>query len=310
MVHLFRTIDLLQTPSYLPALNSKPMQWRGRRQSGNVDDQRGGGGGRSFGGMPIKGGLGLVVVIVVISLITGKNPLSLLQQMPMDSGPAVSQTEPYQGTAEEEELAQFVKVVLADTEDVWNQLLNDYREPTLVLFTDHVQSGCGAATSATGPFYCGADERLYIDLSFYDELRSRFGAPGDFAQAYVIAHEVGHHIQRLHGITDKVHAMRNQLSEEEYNKLSVKLELQADFLAGVWAHHAQNTKQILEAGDFEEAMNAASAIGDDRLQKQARGYVVPDSFIHGTSEQRQRWFKKGFVTGDVEQGDTFSAEVL
>lgn len=285
------------------------MQWSGRRQSGNVDDQRGAGGG-SRGGLPIKGGLGLVVIVIIIGLITGKNPLSLLQQMPIDSGPSVSQTEPYQATAEEEELAQFVKVVLADTEDVWNQLLDDYREPTLVLFTGSVQSGCGSADASVGPFYCGADERLYIDLSFYDELRSRFGAPGDFAQAYVIAHEVGHHIQRLHGITDKVHAMKSQLSEEEYNKLSVKLELQADFLAGVWAHHAQNTKQILEQGDFEEAMNAASAIGDDRLQKQARGYVVPDSFTHGTSEQRQRWFRKGFETGDINQGDTFSTAEL
>lgn len=286
------------------------MQWRGRRQSGNVDDQRGGGGGRGFGGMPVKGGLGLVVIVIIFGLITGKNPLSLLQQMPLDSGPSVSQTEPYQATPEEGELSQFVKVVLADTEDVWNQLLDDYREPTLVLFTGNVQSGCGAADASTGPFYCGADERLYIDLSFYEELRSRFGAPGDFAQAYVIAHEVGHHVQHLMGITDKVHSMRNQLSEEEYNKLSVKLELQADFLAGVWAHHAQNTKQILEQGDFEEAMNAASAIGDDRLQKQARGYVVPDSFTHGTSEQRQRWFKKGFTTGDVNQGDTFNSDAL
>lgn len=260
--------------------------------------------------MPVKGGLGLVVIVIIIGLITGKNPLSLLQQMPMDSGPSMSQTEPYQATAEEEELAQFVKVVLADTEDVWNQLLPDYREPTLRLFTGNVQSGCGTADASVGPFYCSADDRIYIDLSFYEELRSRFGAPGDFAQAYVIAHEVGHHIQHLKGITDKVHAMKGQISEEEYNQLSVKLELQADFLAGVWAHHAQNTKQILEQGDFEEAMNAASAIGDDRLQKQARGYVVPDSFTHGTSEQRQRWFKKGFVTGDLNQGDTFNADVL
>jgi uncharacterized protein len=287
------------------------MKWRGRRQSDNVDDQRGaGGGGRGFGGMPIKGGLGLVVVVVIIGLITGKNPLSLLQQMPMDSGPTMSQSEPYQATAEEEELAQFVKVVLAETEDVWNQLLPDYREPSLKLFTGTVQSGCGAADASVGPFYCSADDRIYIDLSFYEELRSRFGAPGDFAQAYVIAHEVGHHIQHLKGITDKVHSMKSQLSEEEYNKLSVKLELQADFLAGVWAHHAQNTQKILEAGDFEEAMTAASAIGDDRLQKQARGYVVPDSFTHGTSEQRQRWFRKGFETGDLNQGDTFSAEEL
>ena len=260
--------------------------------------------------MPIKGGLGLVVVIVVISLITGRNPLSLLQQIPLDNGPSVSQSEPYQATPEEEELSQFVRVVLADTEDVWHQLMDNYREPTLVLFSGSVQSGCGAADASTGPFYCSADEKLYIDLSFYEELKNRFDAPGDFAQAYVVAHEVGHHVQHLMGITDKVHSMREQLSDEEYNKLSVKLELQADFLAGVWAHHANNLHNMIEEGDFEEAMNAASAIGDDRLQKQARGYVVPDSFTHGTSEQRQRWFNKGFKTGDLSQGDTFNTTKL
>ncbi len=286
------------------------MQWRGRRQSGNVEDQRSSGGGGGFGGMPIKGGLGLVLVVVVIGLITGKNPLSLLQQLPLDNGPTISQSTPYEASPEEEDLSQFVKVVLADTEDVWHQLLSDYREPTLVLFSGSVQSGCGSADASTGPFYCSADEKLYIDLSFYEELKSRFEAPGDFAQAYVIAHEVGHHVQHLMGITDKVHAMREQLSEEEYNKLSVKLELQADFLAGVWAHHANNMNNMIEDGDYEEAMNAASAIGDDRLQKQARGYVVPDSFTHGTSEQRQRWFNKGFKTGNIEQGDTFNTTNL
>ncbi len=286
------------------------MQWRGRRQSGNVEDQRGSGGGGGFAGLPIKGGLGLVVVIVVIGLITGKNPLSLLQQLPLDNGPTISQSAPYEVSPEEEELSQFVRVVLADTEDVWNQLLSEYREPTLVLFSGSVQSGCGSADASTGPFYCSADEKVYIDLSFYDELKNRFGAPGDFAQAYVIAHEVGHHLQHLMGITDKVHAMREQLSGEEYNKLSVKLELQADFLAGVWAHHANNMNNMIEEGDYEEAMNAASAIGDDRLQKQARGYVVPDSFTHGTSAQRQRWFNKGFKTGDIEQGDTFNTTNL
>ncbi len=286
------------------------MQWRGRRQSGNVEDQRSSGGGGGFGGMPIKGGLGLVLVVVVIGLITGKNPLSLLQQLPLDNGPSISQSTPYEASPEEEDLSQFVKVVLADTEDVWHQLLSDYREPTLVLFSGSVQSGCGSADASTGPFYCSADEKLYIDLSFYEELKSRFEAPGDFAQAYVIAHEVGHHVQHLMGITDKVHAMREQLSEEEYNKLSVKLELQADFLAGVWAHHANNMNNMIEDGDYEEAMNAASAIGDDRLQKQARGYVVPDSFTHGTSEQRQRWFNKGFKTGNIEQGDTFNTTNL
>ena len=285
------------------------MQWRGRRQSGNVEDQRGSGGG-GFGGMPIKGGLGLVVVIVIIGLITGRNPLSLLQQIPLDNDPSISQSQPYQATPEEEELSQFVRVVLADTEDVWHQLMDNYREPTLVLFSGSVQSGCGAADASTGPFYCSADEKLYIDLSFYEELKNRFDAPGDFAQAYVVAHEVGHHVQHLMGITDKVHSMRGQLSEEEYNMLSVKLELQADFLAGVWAHHADNLHNMIEEGDFEEAMNAASAIGDDRLQKQARGFVVPDSFTHGTSEQRQRWFNKGFKTGDLSQGDTFNATSL
>ena len=251
-----------------------------------------------------------MVIVVIIGLITGRNPLSLLQQIPIDNGVEVSQSAPYQASPEEEELSQFVKVVLADTEDVWNQLLEGYREPTLVLFSGSVQSGCGSADASTGPFYCSADEKVYIDLSFYEDLRSRFDAPGDFAQAYVIAHEVGHHVQHLMGITDKVHAMRGQLSEEEYNKLSVKLELQADFLAGVWAHHANNMKDILEEGDLEEALNAASAIGDDRLQKQSRGYVVPDSFTHGTSEQRMRWFRRGFETGDLEEGDTFNTTNL
>lgn len=286
------------------------MQWRGRRQSGNVDDQRSSGGGRGLGGLPIKGGLGLVAIIIVLSLITGQNPLALLQQVPLDNGPSISQTEPYHASPEEEELTQFVKVVLADTEDVWNQLMDNYREPTLVLFSGSVQSGCGSASAATGPFYCSADEKVYIDLSFYEDLKNQLDAPGDFAQAYVIAHEVGHHIQHLLGITDKVHTLRGQVSDEEYNKLSVRLELQADFLAGVWAHHANNLNNMLEAGDYEEAMNAASAIGDDRLQKQARGYVVPDSFTHGTSEQRQRWFKKGFDTGDLSQGDTFTGSNL
>jgi len=286
------------------------MQWRGRRQSGNVDDQRGSGGGGGFGGLPIKGGIGIVIVIVVIGLITGQNPLSLLQQIPMDSGPSVSQSTPYQSTPEEQELVDLVGVVLADTEDVWNKLLDDYREPHLTIFNGTVQSSCGNADASTGPFYCSADERVYIDLSFYTELESRFNAPGDFAQAYVIAHEVGHHVQHLLGIIDKVHEMKGQLSEAEYNKLSVKLELQADFLAGVWAHHADAMFNIIEAGDFDEAMNAASAIGDDRLQKQAQGYVVPDSFTHGTSAQRQRWFRKGYETGDINQGDTFNATNL
>ncbi|HEY5746581.1 MAG TPA: neutral zinc metallopeptidase [Chryseolinea sp.] len=285
------------------------MQWRGRRQSSNVDDQRGRSGG---GGMAVKGGLGTVVIVLIISLIMGKNPLELLSQVQgTDGSVTTEQTSPdYQPTAEEQELSDFVKVVLADTEDVWHSIMKDYREPTLVMFTDQVQSACGAASSSTGPFYCSEDERVYIDLSFYQELKDRFEAPGDFAQAYVIAHEVGHHVQHLLGITDKVHAMQGNLSEEEYNKLSVKLELQADFLAGVWANHAQSMNKILDPGDIDEALNAASAIGDDRLQKQAQGYVVPDSFTHGTSEQRMKWFKKGFETGDVNQGDTFNTNNL
>ncbi len=284
------------------------MRWRGRRQSGNFDDQRGSGGGR--GGLPIKGGIGLVIVVIVIGLITGKNPLSLLQSLPIAEENSISQSAPYQPTAEEEELTQFVKVVLADTEDVWHKLMKDYREPTLVLFSGSVQSGCGTADASSGPFYCSEDEKVYIDLIFYQDLKDRFNAPGDFAQAYVIAHEVGHHVQHLLGITDKVHEARGNISEEEYNKLSVRLELQADFLAGVWAHHANELNDMIENGDFEEAINAASAIGDDRLQKKSQGRITPDSFTHGTSEQRVRWFTKGYKTGDTSQGDTFNTEDL
>lgn len=285
------------------------MKWRGRRQSDNVRDQRGqsarpmGG----MGGLLTKGGLDTIVVILIISWLTGTNPLQLLQQT--GTGTDTYAVDSPVTTAEENELAQFVKVVLADTEDVWNELMDGYREPTLVLFTDYVESACGEASSAVGPFYCPRDETVYIDLGFFEQLKSRFDAPGDFAQAYVIAHEVGHHVQHLLGITDKVHSMRNQLSEAEYNKLSVRLELQADFLAGVWAHHTQN-KGYLDIGDLEEAMQAASAIGDDQLQMQARGHVVPDSFTHGTSEQRMRWFKRGFETGDPAQGDTFNQTSL
>lgn len=285
------------------------MQWRGRRESGNVEDMRGGG----FGGRGIAlGGIGTVIV-VVIGLLLGQNPLELLQAVNQGQ-PQQEQTQPVASSAEEDEAVQFVKVVLADNEDVWHKLFEEqgmqYREPKLVLFRDAVESGCGQASSAVGPFYCPADEKMYIDLSFYDELKNRFKAPGDFAMAYVIAHENGHHIQNLLGISDKVHQMRERLSEEEYNKLSVRLELQADFFAGVWAHHAQQMKNILDAGDIEEALNAANAIGDDKLQKEAQGYVVPDAFTHGTSAQRMRWFKKGFDTGDIKQGDTFKADAL
>jgi predicted metalloprotease len=286
------------------------MQWRGRRESGNVDDQRGSGGGG--GGMMFKGGIGTVVIVVVISLILGKNPLTLLQQM--DGGGGLVNTQQnteWVPSPEEEELASFVKVVLASTEDVWHSQMQDYRDPTLVMFSGSVQSACGNASASTGPFYCSEDERVYIDLSFYEELKNRLDAPGDFAQAYVIAHEVGHHVQHILGITDKVHAMHGQLSEEEYNKLSVKLELQADFLAGLWAYHADKTDNaFIEPDDLEEAINAASAIGDDRLQQQSQGYVTPDSFTHGTSEQRVRWFTKGFKSGKIEDGDTFNTDNL
>jgi len=212
----------------------------------------------------------------------------------------------------EEELAQFASVVLKDTEDIWHALFREngktYREPTLVLFSGSVESACGYSSSATGPFYCPGDEKVYIDLSFLQELQQRLGAHGDFAMAYIIAHEVGHHVQNLLGLTGQLDQMRGRVSEVEYNKSLVKLELQADFLAGIWAHHADRTKDILEDGDVEEAVNAASAVGDDRIQMQSQGYVVPDAFTHGTSEQRKQWFLKGFRTGDINQGDTFSQE--
>lgn len=286
------------------------MKWIGRRQSGNVDDRRGSSGGGSGGlgipgGLFSKGGIVVVIIVVVIAWINGVNPLQLFQQM-NDGGSSYSTDQSYTPTVSEQELAEFVRVVLADTEDVWNKQFSDYREPTLVMFTNSVQSACGNASASTGPFYCPADEKVYIDLSFYNDLRNKFGAPGDFAQAYVIAHEVGHHIQHLMGISDKVHSLRDQQSTEEANAMSVRLELQADFLAGMWAHYADEMNDILDPGDIEEALTAASAIGDDRLQQQYQGRVTPDSFTHGTSEQRMRWFKKGYETGDMKQGDTFS----
>ena len=273
----------------------------GRRQSGNVDDRRGMGGG---GKVAIGGGAG--IIIVIIALLMGENPMNYID---MGGGSQAYEQQQPRSEAENQQ-AEFVKVVLQDTEDVWNKLFqeqgSDYQEPVLVLFTGSDQSACGMADAAMGPFYCPLDSKVYIDLSFYDDLQSRFGAPGDFAMAYVIAHEVGHHVQHLLGITDRVHSQRDRLSQEENNRLSVKLELQADFLAGVWAHHAHELNNILEPGDIEEALGAANAIGDDRLQKQSQGRVVPDAFTHGTSEQRMFWFKKGYETGDVGQGDTFS----
>ena len=281
------------------------MRWRGERQSTNIEDRRGIG-----GKVAVGGGLGTVIVII-IALLFGADPQQVLEQLPGNSPEQVQTSQPR--SAEEEELKQFTGVVLAKSEDVWNQIFRQngrqYREPALVLFTDQVRSACGIAGSAVGPFYCPADEKVYIDLSFYDSLRQRLGAPGDFAQAYVVAHEVGHHVQNLLGISDRVHAMQQRVSETEANQLSVRLELQADFFAGMFARYVQN-QGVLEAGDIEEALRAASAIGDDRLQKQSRGYVVPDSFTHGTSEQRLRWFKRGYDSGDMRQGDTFNTPSL
>ncbi len=259
------------------------------------------------------GGLGLGgIVIVLLVAFLGGDPNDVLQQMAQE--PATSQQAPVQRSAAEDELAQFVGVVLAETEATWNRVFPEqvgarYREPKLVLFTSRVQSACGMAGSATGPFYCPADEKIYIDLSFYNELRTRFGAPGDFAMAYVVAHEVGHHVQNLLGLTDQVDAKRGRVPEAQYNDLSVRLELQADFLAGIWARDVQG-KGLLEPGDLEEALRCANAIGDDRLQMEARGYVVPESFTHGTSEQRQRWFSRGYQSGRLADGDTFSAPTL
>lgn len=277
------------------------MRWKGRRESSNVEDRRG----MSPKGI-VGGGIGTIVIVVVV-LLLGGDPTSILQNVPLNDQTASSN---YTETAEDKELAKFVSVVLAETENIWSNIFKEkeaiYREPKMVLFNGRVESACGIAGSSTGPFYCSGDEKLYIDLSFYNELQKRFKAPGDFAMAYVIAHEVGHHIQKLTGIMDKMDELRSQLSEEEYNRYSVRLELQADFYAGVWAHYTQQ-QDILESGDLEEALNAAGAVGDDNIQKQSQGYIVPESFTHGTSEQRKRWFYKGFTTGDMMQGDTFSA---
>lgn len=275
------------------------MQWRGRRQSTNVDDRRGMGGGILAGG-----GIIGVIALVLNFLLGGNGDTAQLPLPGQNQGQPMSTEE----KAAQDEQSSFVKVVLADTEDVFSKLFADagmsYQPPTLVLFTGTTSSGCGHASSASGPFYCPADGRVYIDLSFSNDLHKRFGAPGDFAMAYVVAHEVGHHIQNLLGISEKVQRLRGRVSEEEYNQYSVRLELQADFYAGVWAHY-QKGRGYLEEGDFEEAINAANAIGDDRLQKEAQGYVVPESFTHGTSAQRMEWFRKGYQSGDMRQGDTF-----
>lgn len=283
------------------------MRYKGRRQSSNVEDRRGMSTGRKVG----IGGIGSVIVMIIVVLLGG-DPQTVLNVMQQNQGVAETETN-YQPTAHEQELAEFVGVVLADTEDVWHKLFENsgltYREPTLVLFSEGAELACGFAQSATGPFYCPGDEKVYIDLNFLEELQQKMGAQGDFAMAYIVAHEVGHHVQKLLGVLDQVHNLRGQVSEKEYNAQTVKLELQADFYAGIWAHHAQKMKNILESGDIEEAMNAAQAVGDDRIQMQSRGYVVPDSFTHGTSQQRMSWFKKGFETGNVNNGDTFGEEI-
>lgn len=278
------------------------MQWFGKG-SNNVEDGRSGGGGKAI----LGGGVGIIVVIV--GLLFGQDLTGLVSQMP-----ATEQGEVKRG-APTDEAGKFTAGVLESTEQVWDaqfaSLGKQYEYPVLRLFRDGVQSACGSASAAVGPFYCPGDHKIYIDLSFNDDLKNKFGAAGDFAQAYVIAHEVGHHVQNLLGTSDKLHQARGRVSEVEYNRLSVMLELQADFYAGLWAHHAQNLKDFkLDAGDLDEALTAANAIGDDRLQKQSQGQVVPDAFTHGTSAQRMHWFKKGYETGDIRQGDTFNAPRL
>jgi len=285
------------------------MRWRGERESSNVEDRRSGGG---IGGRHITiGG----VVLGLIALYFTKDPTLLMQSLSGEDNATTEQSsEPYQESAAEAESRQLVQVVLADAETTWDglfqQMGKQYEYPKLVLFNGAVQSACGSAQSAMGPFYCPGDRKVYIDLSFYDELKNRFGAPGDFARAYVIAHEVGHHVQNLLGISEKVQSARENSSEEQANALSVRLELQADCYAGVWANHTDQTRHLLEAGDVEAGLNAASAIGDDTLQKSAGRSVTPDSFTHGSSAQRVRWFKRGIDSGDIKQCDTFSARSL
>jgi hypothetical protein len=291
------------------------MRWEGNRESGNVEDHRQGGGGGGFGLGGRSIGIGTIVIALVGGAIFGINPLTLLGVL-SGSGPApqVQQQGQAQPIPANDTMARFVSTVLADTEDVWKQLFSQggatYREPKLVLFRGAIGTACGQGQSAMGPFYCPADQKVYIDLNFYETLKSRMGAPGDFAQAYVIAHEVGHHVQHQLGITRQVDGMRGRVSQAEQNAMSVRLELQADCFAGVWAHHAQNARQILEQGDVEEAMNAAARIGDDALQRSAGRSVVPESFTHGTSAQRQRWFATGLKTGSVKACDTFSTRAL
>lgn len=282
------------------------MRWQGRQGSSNVEDRRGMRYGRA-------GGIGIgTIVLALIAMYFGQDPSVVLQGV-QPSEPTGEQV-PYNETPEEAQLREFISVVLADTEQAWGQIFSaagqTYEQPKLVLFSGAVESACGFAQAAVGPFYCPGDRKVYIDLSFYQDLQSRFGAPGDFAQAYVVAHEVGHHVQTLLGISERNMAARQRVSEAQANALSVRQELQADCFAGIWAHNADRSRQLLEQGDIEEGLNAASAIGDDRLQKQSRGYIAPESFTHGSSEQRVRWFKRGFETGNVNSCDTFAANSL
>lgn len=276
------------------------MRWQFGRRSNNVEDRRGMGVSRGV----VGGGLG-TIVLALIAMFLGVDPSIVLQQG-AETYPSSRSSQPIPG---EEQMADFVSAVLADTEDTWGEIFRqngaNYTQPKLVLFTGQVESACGSANAAMGPFYCPADQKVYIDLSFYQDLKNRHGAPGDFAQAYVIAHEIGHHVQNLMGISQQVYALSKRVSKVEANQLSVRQELQADCFAGIWAHHAQRSRNILEEGDIEEALNAASSIGDDRLQKQAQGYVVPESFTHGSSQQRVKWFAQGLQTGDINSCNTF-----
>ncbi len=305
------------------------MRWRGNRNSNNIEDRRSmsgpslgglGGGGGLFRLLPMifrlfgfKGGAIAILGIGAYGLLSG-NLSSMLGGVSLPEDPANQQSHQIEQSAEEQELVKFVSVVLADTEDTWHQLFKKqggtYKEPRLVLFRDSVKSACGLGKAAMGPFYCPADQKVYIDLSFYSDLKHRFKAPGDFAQAYVIAHEVGHHVQTLLGVSKKVQQAKQGLSDVKANQLSVLQELQADCLAGIWAHHADRSRQLLETGDIEEGLTAASAIGDDRLQKQSQGYVSPDSFTHGSSAQRVKWFKMGLASGAIKDCDTFSSNTL
>ena len=291
------------------------MKWEGDRQSENVEDYRGSGGG--FGGLPIGGrgiGLGTVVVALVAGWIFGINPLTLLGVLGGDGGAPVAQQAPAQAPPADDRMAQFVSVILASTEDVWSEQFRQagrtYREPKLALFHGAIPTACGTGQAAMGPFYCPGDQKVYIDLDFYEALRSRLGAPGDFAQAYVIAHEVGHHVQNLLGIADKVDAMRARSGAAQGNALSVRVELQADCFAGVWANHAEQARHWLEQGDVEEALNAAAQIGDDTLQRKSRGAVQPETFTHGSAAQRVAWFRRGIESGRVDQCNTFEAGAL